>query len=203
MRTRILIFIGFTLAVLGCDASEENTPATTSSALVAELPEAFIEIESDQLFPSPVQKSVDQEEVSAFTRLNTALNDNQREAIDRSPVPVLVPDRPDLLTNARFMAGPVWYAVSIVQDGHGISIHASNRAYQVEGISEGSDKSPREDHGYHLTRSEGIPSITFPAFGIAYMIRIVCDVPFQDPRCEEDDYILSLADAMAVAGGLP
>ncbi|MFU8807428.1 MAG: hypothetical protein ACNA8W_26700, partial [Bradymonadaceae bacterium] len=52
-----------------------------------------------------------------------------------------------------------------------------------------------------LNRSEGVVSLTFETFGVAYMIRIDCERPFADTRCTGDDYIIEIAESLAIVPG--
>ncbi|MDZ4064539.1 MAG: hypothetical protein U1E22_07725, partial [Coriobacteriia bacterium] len=57
------------------------------------------------------------------------------------------------------------------------------------------------DFDARVSRSRGVVSATFMAFGVAYVIEVTCDRPFEDVRCTEDDYVRSLLADLVVAGG--
>jgi hypothetical protein len=53
------------------------------------------------------------------------------------------------------------------------------------------------DAPYLISRSESATDLSFSKFGCGYVLSLMCDDP-ADPRCAEDDYILSLASSLAL-----
>lgn len=151
--------------------------------------------------PRSVIKEVDQAQVKGFPEIEEALlKKRQHEAAGRAPIPALLPNVERLIEVAVLMSGEDWYAASMVVDDHGISIHGSRRAFYVPGMDI-SNEVVHEGAKHLLNRSEGVVSLTFEAFGVAYMMRIDCERPFEDARCTEDDYIIDIAEALAIVPG--
>lgn len=69
----------------------------------------------------------------------------------------------------------------------------------VPGVSDRA--TPRPDFEPRISRSRGIVSASFHAFGVAYVVEVECAKPFDDPRCTEDDYVRDVVADLTVAGG--
>ena len=122
----------------------------------------------------------------------------QKEKIDNSPVPVLLPDRQKLIGAALITTGPEWYAAAINQDD--VSIYVSGVAKVVRVPGSQHDEPPDfGDHAHSLNRNEGIVEISFKAFGIYYTLSVECYDHQNDPRCTQDDYAIQLADELKLA----
>lgn len=53
------------------------------------------------------------------------------------------------------------------------------------------------DAEFLISRSENSTDLSFAKFGAGYVLSVICDDP-DDARCAEDDYIISLAERMAL-----
>jgi hypothetical protein len=196
----------FVLVVLlvtagGCaEAHGPDDPAQSSQALEAASP-ASVDTYRPWVSPRSIIKAVDPAQVEGFPQIDEGLlKKRQHEAAGRSPIPALLPNVERLIEVAVLMSGEDWYAASMVVDDHGISIHGSRRAFFVPGMDI-SNEVVHEGAKHLLNRSEGVVSLTFEAFGVAYMMRIDCERPFEDARCTEDDYIIDIAEALAIVPG--
>ena len=52
-----------------------------------------------------------------------------------------------------------------------------------------------------VTRTHGVVSLSFVDFGVAYSVDVECARPEDDARCTNNDYVLTLAESLAVLGG--
>ena len=170
-------------------ASEE---AARSAAPVVEQPKA----------PTPmrVMAVVDWKSAAAYRRVSDAtLPSALRSVLTDAPVPALVPRAPSVLSRGKATRGPSWYALSMPLEEHTVFVTGNNAEVFVPGVSD--NASPRADFDPRISRTRGIVSAAFNAFGVAYVVEVECQSPFDDPRCTKDEYVRSLVDDLAIAGG--
>ena len=118
-----------------------------------------------------------------------------------SPVPVLLPESPDLMARALVTTGPHWFAASISEEGHSIAINATRVMYETAQIEEVPPPADRvRGIPARVSASEGILSVSWEEFGISYLLRIGCDTP-ENPRCANDDYLRAVAESLTFMGG--
>jgi hypothetical protein len=119
------------------------------------------------------------------------------DILDGSPVPALLPGRPELLESATITRGEHWYAASL--DGEGHDVYVSGTRLSVKSATIDSEELPERPEGeVRLTRNEAIVSAAFEAFGASYVVEVECARPMDDPRCTEDDYAQGLVDDLGV-----
>ncbi len=109
--------------------------------------------------------------------------------------PVLLPDAADLLATARVVTGPRWYTVfmeaatfSVYVAGSSVAIDAPT--LDVPPAARARDWEPR------ISRSHGIVTVGFAAFGAAYDVDIECLGGDEHPMCGDDLMALELVRAL-------
>jgi hypothetical protein len=130
---------------------------------------------------------------------DSVLPSSMRATLAASPVPALVPRGKVSLVHAKAMRGASWYSVHMALEGHAVSVSGNHAEVFVPGVSD--RVTPRPDFDLLVSRSRGVVTATFKAFGASYAVEVECERPFEDPRCMQDDYVRSLAADLGVAGG--
>lgn len=125
------------------------------------------------------------------------LTATQRERLSVTRVPALLPDIPGL-ERATITAGPGWYAASIALDDHSIIVEGTRQAF-VEPELELDGEPPYEG----VTRTHAIAELSFVVGDVAYSVGVDCVDPLANPRCAEDDYLLSLRAALRSVATAP
>lgn len=194
---RSIALVPVALAAFGC--SEELPPDIQQRGQsVEETPTS-----RPQPKPSPPQfnAKVDWEAARLHRRIPApSLPHALRVALQDAPVPALAPSTPQMLALGKPTRGPTWYALSVPLPDHTVFVSGNRMETRVPGISE--TVSPLPDFETRITRSRGIVSASFHAFGVAYVVEVECAKPFEDTRCTQDDYVRSLVADLAVAGGV-
>jgi hypothetical protein len=128
-----------------------------------------------------------------------ALDAGSRDAVDRSPVPVLLlPER--YAPDAQVMAGPRWLAIAYSKDGLTLSLHATDAA--VNALSDEELQrvapAPHRVRGVpaRTTVNDGIRAVTWEHEGVAYSLEVECADVLDDERCAAPTFALSLADEL-------
>lgn len=137
--------------------------------------------------------TADRIDISARERLAPST----REAIARSPVPVLVPpDRPD----AEVFTGDTWVAVSAHGEGYTLHVQGSAQARVYPHIAAFDPTHPlRTDAGF-VTRNEGVWSFSWIEHGAAYSATIECDARVA-AWCDDETAATTMIDALVHVGG--
>lgn len=125
-----------------------------------------------------------------------ALDAASREAVRRSPVPVLLLPA-EWSANSRVMADRGYYAVSARRSELSVAIHASDI---VHAPGDGAEQSPRA----HTVRgrpalvmvNDGIRSVTWEEGRTSYVVEVECYRALEDPRCTEEAFVLELAESL-------
>lgn len=142
---------------------------------------------------------VDWEEANDFVRLEAEVAGEKAAAnLSQAEIPALVPARAELLQEATVTGGETWYAVSMQGEGVTVYVSGNNKEVVVPGL-EIAEKYPGIQDDFRVSRAEGIASLTFNAFGVAYLVEVECAEPASDARCTGDDYVISLANDLAIA----
>lgn len=128
-----------------------------------------------------------------------ALDDASRDAVDRSPVPVLLfPER--FAADAQVMAGPRWLAIAYSKDGLTLSLHATDAA--VSALTEEElqrvEPAPHRVRGVpaRTTVNDGIRAVTWEHEGVAYSLEVECADVLEDERCAAPTFAFDLADEL-------
>ena len=173
---------------LGCDEPSAPPPPVAPKP-AAPAPTAAKTVEAKIDWPQHIDEGA-----------RAALSAEAREAVDRSPVPVLVVNRAAFLAASKVIAEPNYYALSIQAEGVSVAVQASRIAYKYDHIPP--QKGPARVRGIpaFTTENEKIRSATWEEYGIAYSIDVEC-AKLPDPRCENDRFVLELAESLVYVGG--
>lgn len=128
-----------------------------------------------------------------------ALSTASREAVGRSPVPVLVPRGAPLATG-KLMVGPHWYAFSADLGGAHVSVSATRVAYTYGVAFDVPARREVRGLAVSLTRSEGIWSASWLEHNVAYSLDLEC-AAVGDARCADERSVLELIRGLVYVGG--
>ncbi|MBK9755109.1 MAG: hypothetical protein IPO88_16720 [Nannocystis sp.] len=127
---------------------------------------------------------------------------SMREAIDRSPVPVLVPREPTWLARASLHAvGPQspGYALAASQGGRHLSVQASRIATLLPQVGRvRGTRSIRGVDGF-IGENEGIRTASWIEHGVAYSAELECEDP-AGPDCREGQ-LEAMVEGLVYVGG--
>ena len=133
--------------------------------------------------------------------IQNALSAASREAVSKSPVPVLVPGARDLAEATTVLVGPHWFAASIPLGSDSASINATRVTHLEGGVEPVQEPALRvRGQAARTWQSEGIWNLTWQEFGVYYLLRVGCPSS-ESPKCEDDSYIRSLAGSLVFVGG--
>jgi len=129
-----------------------------------------------------------------------ALDQESRSAVPRSPVPVLIPKRPELLKASKVMVDEHWYAFNASHDGITVNVSASRIEQQHKDLPPQKGKHVIRGANGWITKNESIWSATWREMGIWYSLDVECGEP-TDPRCDTDAIIVGMANDLVYVGG--
>ncbi|MBA2661679.1 MAG: hypothetical protein H0U74_05250 [Bradymonadaceae bacterium] len=160
-----------------------------------------VEIEAD-VAPTTFIIDVDWDEARGYGRVDARLLPEEvASKVEHLPLPVLLPALGDILERMVVVTDEYWYAASVAFEDHTVLVQASRIGFEREG-DEGREIEERiVENDFLVSRNSLIATLSFPAFGLVYTIDVECENPDTNVLCTEDDYILSLANAMSIAGG--
>jgi len=139
---------------------------------------------------------------STIAAVRERLSATMTAAIDRSPVPVLVPREPSWLVRASVHAvGPEspGYALAASQGGRHLSVQASRIATLLPRV--GHVRGTRRIRGVDgfLGENEGIRTASWIEHGVAYSAELECEDP-AGPDCREGQ-LEALVEGLVYVGG--
>jgi hypothetical protein len=209
MRSAPILLLAAALALPAC-AQEAEEPSQTRQQASESAPEQGLDPSFDPTSERAIKKQwqartpgkrVSEIDWAAARQHRqvapTKLDDEQLARLVDSPVPALLPERPELLDGATVTGGEHWYAVSLDGDAHSVYVSGTRLVTVVEGL-EVVDEQPELEDDFRITRVDAIVSLSVNAFGAAYTIEVECARPTTDARCVEDDYVVSLANALVL-----
>ncbi len=152
--------------------------------------------ESSQKPVATEQVAVNWEAARKHPRLEMAkLSEQQKQAVERSAVPVLLPDQDELLAAAVITTGPGWYAASMAQDKFSAALSGNRKVIRIPGA-------PQPPHLGDPTlkpsKDGGMLEVSFMAFGVYYDLSLEC-FDHGDPRCSADPYAIKLLQSLKLA----
>jgi hypothetical protein len=229
MRPALLLLLATALAVQAC-AQEAKEPAQTrqqASESTQEIDPTFNAQEeratkkqwqerasdsANGISPNGINKRVseiDWAEAKSFQQAELAgLTEEQRDRLIDAPVPALLPNRAELFGEVTVTSGEHWYAASLDGDAHSVYVSGTRLVTVVEGLEladeladDLADEAGSFEDDFRITRTDAIVSLSVNAFGAAYTIEVECARPGEDARCLEDDYVVSLANALVLPEG--
>ena len=202
----------FALALCGCAADAIDEPvdtASTSSALlddsIAEAPSvdlpSLTEESAAKALHADVVAEVDWQAAIAHDRVSVAdAPDVNPETITGAAIPTLVPSDATLLASTRVYAGADWVSARHENDDYVAIVFGTRRAFSYPHLE--IEEEDRIAEGRPLiTRSEGIPYVSFTRFGVAYRLSVECFGGPSDPNCAEVDTLHELFESLAVLDG--
>lgn len=162
----------FCLALLaaGCDTSREPRTGTTNAPLAAD------------------------------TAALAALDNDSRTAVAKSPVPVLIPKRPELLKIGKVMAEENWYAFHASHDGITVHVGASRIVHRYDDVPATKGKHVVRGVPGFVTRNEGIWTAAWRENSTYYSLDLECGEP-SDTRCNSEALLLEIANDLVYVGG--
>lgn len=205
MRRCLPLLVAALAVLAGCADSSTDGAAPVRSPLADESPGA--EREAKRVWREPGSTEVaaiDWSSAAEHPRVDpSSLPAEARQRLDSITVPVLLPREPALLGHVTLTSGPTWYAAAFHPEGHHITIHATKLGVHRPALAEEIPPERRRRAGEpEITRTHGIVTVMFEAFGASYTIDVECAAPLEDVRCTEDAYALSVFEELGVAGGV-
>lgn len=127
------------------------------------------------------------------------LDEESRDAVRRSPVPVLLLPA-EYAPDAQVMAGPRWLAVAWSKEGLTLNLHATDAAAPALSPEELQRLPPAalsvRGVPARSTVNDGIRALAWEHEGVAYSLEVECANVLEDARCASPDFALTLADAL-------
>lgn len=185
-RTLAMLAILGAPAVPGCDPAgpaEPSSPAIRRAAGVEPTPTPprrgrLIAGERVERIPRwPASESIDQ---AVRARLPAAA----RDALARSPVPVLVPGDGPLLAKSAIFSQASGYALSAAHDGFNVAVQASKVATLLPHVRHVPGNTPLRGTQGWLSSNDGIRTASWIEHGVAYSLDLECFAP-DGPECSE------------------
>ncbi len=124
------------------------------------------------------------------------LSEQQLQAAQRAPVPVLLPDRDALVRSALITTGPGWYAASMAEGQATVAISGNSKVIRIPNIPE---PPALGDPALKPGAGEGRQEVSFKAFGIYYDLSVECFDHQNDARCADGQYVTQLLKSLKLA----
>lgn len=205
-RYPLALLISLSALVVGCANEVDDSPVEVRTG-EASLTESPAESSDDEAAAKrawnqrhePVVQPVDWVEVDSEPKLDLArLPESERAKFEGLDVPALLPDV-DFVSDAFVVTGPHWYSARMNGPGHSLYIQGNRAAFGHDmGLT---DEQKKAVKNFTVYRTHAIPTLAFNRFGVAYTIDVECARPLEDSRCTEDEYVLSIAEGLVLAGG--
>ncbi len=195
------------LALAGCAQEQAPSPSTTRTRPLESSAPAQFDLQRERALKEQAQPArrrvhpIDWSEAAKYPQIDVAtlaLDAEARARLEHAPLPALVPQKPALFRKATITSGPHWYAASLHADGYSVYVSGTNLETVIPEL-ELPKRHPELKNDFRITRTDGIVTLTFNAFGAAYDIDVECARPTTDARCTQDDFAVALANSLAVA----
>lgn len=194
-RTSMLSALALTGALFGCDA-DSAAPAAPSAAPLEQPSPA--KPAGDRV---PVVKAVEWPSPARMDgTARQALTDAARRAVDRSPVPVLVPATRPWLERATVICKPDWYSLSATHDELSVVLRASRLAYRYPDIQPMQGDQRVRGLPAFVSGNDRVRRTSWTEFGVAYSLELLCSLP-GDARCADETLLRDMAAALVYVGG--
>jgi hypothetical protein len=129
-----------------------------------------------------------------------ALPEASQNAVARSPIPVLVPGRTDLLAVGTVIAREHFYAFSARTGDVSVAIQATRITHRYPSIPAAEGPATIRGSRAFVTQNEGVHHATWRENGVSYALDVECSRPFEG-ACADDAFLLDLAEHLAYVGG--
>jgi len=123
-----------------------------------------------------------------------------RAAVERSPVPVLVPAEPGWLSSTRVSPGAWGYALAASDGEVSLALHASRIATILPGVGVVKGKHRVRGVDGFLSVNEGIRTASWIEHGVAYSLDLECRDP-DGPACSEAA-LRAAVEGLVYVGGI-
>ena len=124
----------------------------------------------------------------------------EREKIPASPVPVLLPKDPALLSKLAVSTGPHWVAFSVTHEGVTTSLHATRVAHVHPDMPpQTPDRDLRKTKAF-VGQNELIWNASWQEREVAYSLDLECAVT-TDARCADERFLIGIAESLVYVGG--
>jgi hypothetical protein len=140
---------------------------------------------------------------SAIAALRERLPESLRTAVDRCPVPVLLPNDVEWLARARvFTGGPQGpgYTLAAAHAGLHLSVQASRVATLLPHVGHLPGKHRVRGAWGFLGENEGIHTASWIEHGVAYTAELECEAP-DGPACQRER-LVALVEGLEYVGGV-
>ncbi|RAL25304.1 hypothetical protein DL240_03580 [Lujinxingia litoralis] len=143
------------------------------------------------------------EDVAGYAELDPALVDaGVLKHVSVLELPVLLPAVPEVTEKLQVSTGEQWYTAFADLGDYSVWMTASRVGFERVGpAGELADEKLAESE-LMVGRASGIAELSFPLANLVYTITVECADPMGDARCAKDDFILKLAESLALAGGV-
>lgn len=195
--------------VLGCDVETSNEPRR------APVPEGAAEVEPESgsreatggptrgrlVGGEAVARTVEWPDEAELDRSTFALLPAElQDRISVAPGPVLAPSDPRWLDEPAFFVGETWATLVTKHADVTLDLSLSTQATLVPGLRP--EMPPGMIRGVPgtLTQNEGIWSVSWIEYGVAYALEIGCATPGRG-ICADDRGIIALAESLVLVGG--
>jgi hypothetical protein len=188
MRGHSIIAISAAVAALLAVPAASQTPA-------AQQPTRDLSRLAAQRLPRP--PSVDWQGAVGGARRSAGAAENlgklDREAIDRTQVPILLPTTPGLIATARIYSFGDYYSITADLPGAGVSLTGTTSVVTLPAKSRLTlDSSAPELLTIQRTVDGQLAS--FQRYGVLYTVEVRCDDP-KDPRCRSEALVRQIIGA--------
>ena len=116
-------------------------------------------------------------------------------ALPAGAPPVLLPESKRLLETAQVVTGKRWYTVSMQAADYSVYVAGTSVAV----VAPTMDVPPRakaKEWVPRISRTHGIVTVSFPAWGAAYDVDVECLGGEAHPMCGDDVMVLALVDTL-------
>jgi hypothetical protein len=193
MTSRLLNAAALVAVIASCGPADQSRPRPAPN--------------QDSPHPTPAQRGP---QWPAAVNINQtvlrAMSAAASNQVRDSPVPVLVPTDRELLAASGVTVDANHYTFASSANGLTVSIQANSRPKEspasVAPAPSAAAQFKAGDRQVSITENEAIRVATWFENGIAYSADVEC-ASTTDPRCRDNQYLLSLVRDLAFVGGRP
>ncbi|MCA9694870.1 MAG: hypothetical protein KC636_35150 [Myxococcales bacterium] len=186
----------------GCDAAP---PASPRAGVVAEpaADEPAVATKPKRgpvIGGEPIEREIDWPSADALDlEARARLDGDVLEAVDRAPVPVLLPSAP--LEHVLVVTGERWFSLRGEQPG-GVTVVVTGSGLATHYPGSGAARFPDTLRGHEgvVSINEGIRHASWIERGAAYSLELECASPEASP-CDSDQPLRALVEGLAFVGG--
>ncbi len=192
---RTLVRLGLLVFLASSSCLSPEPSATGPEPLTVVQLEAERRMKMAGIRPQTVIEAVEAPTAEVPRIPSLVLGAHSREQVDRSAVPVLLPNRTGLLESVRVITSAHWYSASMREQGLNVVITGNRKAVVWPHL----EREHPNGLAAYQTAAHGIRTVSFKRFGVAYSLHIECDAVENDERCREPAFLWTLHRTLAVA----